>query len=153
MLIDNSERVNRAADAIVGLGVGLSLDDFGTGYASVQQLRQLPLTEVKIDKSYVIGVTGNRAEQAIVTSVHQLARALGLAVVAEGVEDERTARQLAKLPGTIGQGWYFGRPVPAEEFAQLAQHLMHPDGRSGGLFGRRLRLWPDVAASGRTPRS
>jgi EAL domain-containing protein (putative c-di-GMP-specific phosphodiesterase class I) len=147
LLVDNSERVSRAAEAIVGLGVGLSLDDFGTGYASVQQLRHLPLTEVKIDKSYVTGVSGNPAERAIVTSIHELARALGMAVVAEGVEDERTARQLAKLPGMIGQGWYFGHPVPAKEFARLARRLPHPDGST------RLRSWATALLSGRTPRS
>ncbi|HEY7222876.1 MAG TPA: bifunctional diguanylate cyclase/phosphodiesterase [Micromonosporaceae bacterium] len=113
MLIDDVDRVARAAESIAALGIGLSLDDFGTGYASMQQLRALPLTEVKIDKSYVSGMTENAAQQAIVTSVHQLARALNLDVVAEGVEDHRTAAVLTRLPRTIGQGWYFGRPVSA----------------------------------------
>ena len=131
MLIDDAERITGVAEAIVGLGVGLSLDDFGTGYASVQQLRLLPLTEVKIDKSYVAGVIGNRAQRAIVTSVHEVARAIGLAVVAEGVEDEPTARQLAKLPGTIGQGWYFGRPVPPDVFEQQWRRSGVPQ-RAGG---------------------
>jgi diguanylate cyclase (GGDEF)-like protein len=116
LLLTDAERVVRACEDIVGLGVGLSLDDFGTGYASVQHLRQLPLNQVKIDKSYVRAVGKSRAERAIVTSVYHLARALGLSVVAEGVEDDRTARQLATLPGLIGQGWYFGRPVPPDEF-------------------------------------
>jgi diguanylate cyclase (GGDEF)-like protein len=116
MLIDDPERVARAAERIAALGVGLSLDDFGTGYASMQQLRVLPLAEVKIDKSYVQGMTDNESQRAIVTSVHQLAAALRLAVVAEGVEDEQTAAALGRLPGTIGQGWHFGRPIPAAEF-------------------------------------
>jgi diguanylate cyclase (GGDEF) domain len=118
LLLTDAERLVRTCEDIVRLGVGLSLDDFGTGYASVQQLRQLPLSEVKIDKSYVRAVTGSRAERAIVTTVYHLARALGLAVVAEGVEDDRTAKQLAALPGLVGQGWYFGRPVPADVFEQ-----------------------------------
>lgn len=129
LLLTDAERVVRACEDIVRLGVGLSLDDFGTGYASVQHLRQLPLSEVKIDKSYVRGVAGSRAEGAIVTSVYHLARALGLSVVAEGVEDDRTARQLATLPGLIGQGWYFGHPVPADVFEQQWRRPTLPVGR------------------------
>jgi diguanylate cyclase (GGDEF)-like protein len=116
MLIADAERVVRAVAPLTALGVGLSLDDFGTGYASMQQLQLLPLTEVKIDKSYVAGITDNPARRAIVTSVHELASALGLTVVAEGVEEERTADALRRLSGTIGQGYHFGRPVPPEEF-------------------------------------
>src|SRR5690606_15015706 len=98
------------------IGVALSLDDFGTGYASIQQLQVLPLAEVKIDRSYVHGMVHDEAKAAIVENVHDLATALGLTVVAEGVEDAATASALARLPGVIGQGWYFGRPVPAAAF-------------------------------------
>jgi diguanylate cyclase (GGDEF)-like protein len=118
MLVDDTGRVARGAARIAELGVGLSLDDFGTGFASIQQLRLLPLSEVKIDKSYVSGMTRSGGLRAIVTSVHQLARALHMSVVAEGVEDGRTAAALARLPGTVGQGWHFGRPMPAGQFEQ-----------------------------------
>jgi EAL domain-containing protein (putative c-di-GMP-specific phosphodiesterase class I) len=121
MLIADAERVVRAVAPLAALGVGLSLDDFGTGYASMQQLQLLPLTEVKIDKSYVAEITDNPARWAIVTSVHELASALGLTVVAEGVEEERTADALRRLPGTIGQGYHFGHPVPPDEF----EHQWH----------------------------
>lgn len=114
MLITDRERVSQVANELAGQGVGLALDDFGTGYASLQQLRELPLTEVKVDRTYVRGMADNPADAAIVTSVHQLTRALGVRVVAEGVEDQRTADVLAKLPGTIGQGYHFGRPMSAE---------------------------------------
>jgi diguanylate cyclase (GGDEF)-like protein len=113
MLITGDTRVSRAASEIAGLGMGLSLDDFGTGYASMQQLRMLPLTEVKIDKIYVSGIADSAADRAIVRSVHELAQALRVEVVAEGVEDERTVAELARLPGTIGQGYYFGHPMMA----------------------------------------
>jgi EAL domain-containing protein (putative c-di-GMP-specific phosphodiesterase class I)/GGDEF domain-containing protein len=116
ILADGSSRLAGSIGEIAGLGVGLSLDDFGTGHASMQQLLALPLTEVKIDKSYVMGMTGNATKHAIVTSIHQLASTLGLSVVAEGVEDARTAAALARLPGTIGQGWHFGRPVLSDDF-------------------------------------
>jgi predicted signal transduction protein with EAL and GGDEF domain len=118
MLTGDAGRVKREAMRVAELGVGLSLDDFGTGYASLQQLRALPLTEVKIDKSYVNEMADDPAQRAIVMSVHQLATALGLAVVAEGVENERTVADLAQLRGTIGQGWYFGRPVNAQVFEE-----------------------------------
>jgi EAL domain-containing protein (putative c-di-GMP-specific phosphodiesterase class I) len=124
MLIDDTERVARAAAKISALGVGLSLDDFGTGYASLQQLRVLPLTEVKVDKSYVSGMTSNPSQRAIVASVHQLAKALRLEVVAEGVEDRVTAAALSRLPGLIGQGWHFGHPVPPEVFEEQWHRLV-----------------------------
>jgi EAL domain-containing protein (putative c-di-GMP-specific phosphodiesterase class I) len=115
MLATDQPRVGRTAGELARLGVGLSLDDFGTGHASLEQLRRLPLTEVKIDRAYVSGLVDSQADQAIVTSVHRMAQALGVTVVAEGVETESTARALAALPGVIGQGWHFGAPVPARE--------------------------------------
>jgi diguanylate cyclase (GGDEF)-like protein len=108
----------RAACALRELGVGLSLDDFGSGHASLHQLRQLPLTEVKIDQAYVRTMVENPADLAIVTSVHQLASALHFAVVAEGVETPATAIALAEFAGTIGQGYYFGHPMPANGLRQ-----------------------------------
>ncbi len=98
-----------------GLGVALSLDDFGTGYSSMQHLRRLPLAEVKIDRSFVLGMVGDPDDQAIVRSIIELAGALGLRVVAEGVEDEPTFRLLATSGCHAAQGWYHGRPMPAEE--------------------------------------
>ena len=103
MIIDDA-RTAQAVEDLTKLGVGLSLDDFGTGHASLQQLRRLPLTEVKIDQSYVRGMVQNPADLAIVTSVHQLASALGVAVVAEGRREareplERIADAMAAHPG------------------------------------------------------
>jgi EAL domain-containing protein (putative c-di-GMP-specific phosphodiesterase class I)/GGDEF domain-containing protein len=100
--------------ALANLGFGLSLDDFGAGHASLRQLRQLPLTEVKIDQAYVRGVVDDPADRAIVTGVHQLAEATNVKVVAEGVEDRPTADVLGSLERTIGQGYYFGRPMSAD---------------------------------------
>jgi EAL domain-containing protein (putative c-di-GMP-specific phosphodiesterase class I) len=85
-------------------------------------LRRLPLTEVKIDRSYVSGIVDNEADRALITSVHELAQATGVVVVAEGVEDGRTAKTLASLPGTVGQGWHFGAPMRPDE---LRQHVNH----------------------------
>jgi EAL domain-containing protein (putative c-di-GMP-specific phosphodiesterase class I) len=115
MLVLDAPRVSRVCDELKRLGIGLSLDDFGTGYASMQQLRQLPLTEVKVDRSYVQGIVDNPADLAIVTSVSQLARALGVRIVAEGVEDQRTADALNMLAGMVGQGYHFAHPMSADE--------------------------------------
>lgn len=105
------------------LGVGIALDDFGTGFSSLQHLRRLPLSEVKVDRSFVLGMTEDADDAAIVTSVVELARALGLRVVAEGVEDERTWRMLHAIGCDAAQGWFYARPMPAEELvAWLARH-------------------------------
>lgn len=118
MLMTDAPRVAQVAGVLRSHGVGLSLDDFGTGHASLQQLRQLPITQVKIDRSYVGSMADNPADRAIVASVHQLATTLNIAVVAEGVENRRIVQCLAGFAGMIGQGWYFGRPMTAEKLEQ-----------------------------------
>ena len=118
MLVSDMPKVNGVAGLLAGLGVGLSLDDFGTGYASLRQLRRLPLTEVKLDRSYVSRMVDNPADAAVVTAVHEMAQTLGVNVVAEGVEDQRTAAALATLPGVIGQGWHFGRALTVEGLSE-----------------------------------
>jgi predicted signal transduction protein with EAL and GGDEF domain len=130
-LITDMPRVTRAAHAITDTGVGLSLDDFGTGYASLQQLSRLPLSEVKIDRTYIANVTTDRASQAIVRGVHGLGRTLGLAVVAEGVEDDATAAVLSRLDGIVGQGWLFGRPMLPAELDRWRREREHPPPETG----------------------
>jgi EAL domain-containing protein (putative c-di-GMP-specific phosphodiesterase class I) len=93
-------------------GRGDLADDFGTGYSSLQHLRRLPLAEVKIDRSFVLGMATDRGDAAIVRSVIDLAEALGLRAVAEGVEDERTWRLLAAAGCHAAQGWFHARPMP-----------------------------------------
>jgi EAL domain-containing protein (putative c-di-GMP-specific phosphodiesterase class I) len=99
------------------MGVAISLDDFGTGYSSLQHLRRLPLAEVKIDRSFVLGMATDRGDAAIVRSVIDLAEALGLRAVAEGVEDERTWRMLAEFGCHAAQGWFHARPMPPADLA------------------------------------
>lgn len=115
MEVDVAEtRLQELADA----GFTLSIDDFGTGYASLSQLHELPVDELKIDISFVRRLTapeGVRMVQAIVS----MAQALRLRTVAEGVEDEGAARLLADLGVTLLQGYYFGRPCSAEAMAEL----------------------------------
>jgi len=117
---------HRVLDTITRLdrmGVAISLDDFGTGYSSLQHLRRLPLAEVKIDRSFVLGMATDPGDAAIVRSVIDLSEALGLRVVAEGVEDERTWRLLAAAGCHAAQGWFHARPMPAEDLgAWLARY-------------------------------
>jgi diguanylate cyclase len=98
-----------------GLGVKLSLDDFGTGHSSLSYLKRLPLDEVKIDRSFVMGMTEDDNDAAIVRTTIDLARNLGLDVVAEGVESETILRNLSDLSCDIAQGFYLSRPLPAAE--------------------------------------
>jgi diguanylate cyclase (GGDEF)-like protein len=109
------------------LGVALSLDDFGTGYSSLQHLRRLPLAEVKVDRSFVLGMASDPDDAAVVTSIIDLARALGLRVVAEGVEDDQTRRMLLASGCEVAQGWFYARPMPADDLVGwLARYRPSP---------------------------
>jgi diguanylate cyclase len=99
------------------LGVGVSLDDFGTGFSSLQHLRRLPLTEIKIDRSFVQSMMANPQDEAIVRAVINLGRDLGLRVVAEGVEDDQTRLRLLAHGCHLAQGWYYAGPMPARDLA------------------------------------
>src|SRR5436305_3315347 len=111
------------------LGVGVALDDFGTGYSSLLYLRDLPVTEVKIDRAFVSGVDQREEDAAIVHSVVQLAHSVGLVVVAEGVERIEQARFLAEIGCDFAQGFLYAPPRPAGreprrvDRAQLADPL------------------------------
>ncbi len=105
------ERVSTTVHQLADLGVGLSLDDFGTGYSSLLHLRELPLQEVKIDQSFVRSMAESPTDRAIVRSIIELSHALGLRVVAEGVEDGHIASLLAAAECDIAQGWHYGAPM------------------------------------------
>ncbi len=118
MLVNISEETLLTLSAIRDLGVGIALDDFGTGYASLAMLKRLPLTVMKIDRSLVAGVTTDREDMAIVRAVVATGRAIGLTVVAEGIETEAQRDFLADIDCDQGQGYLFGRPVPASDLPQ-----------------------------------
>jgi diguanylate cyclase (GGDEF)-like protein len=116
----DQERAVAVLAALREHGVGVSVDDFGTGNASIEYLAKLPATELKIDRSLITDIAGDPRTQAIVRSTIDLARNLGLRVVAEGIETEEVAEHLAALGCEMGQGYLFSRPLPAEELtAQL----------------------------------
>jgi diguanylate cyclase (GGDEF)-like protein/PAS domain S-box-containing protein len=100
------------------MGVRLSVDDFGTGYSSLTHLRELPIDEIKIDKSFVIGMRTSDADAAIVRTVIDLAHNLGKQVCAEGVEDEETWRMLKALGCDLAQGYWIARPMGANDLME-----------------------------------
>jgi diguanylate cyclase (GGDEF)-like protein len=106
-------------DGIQSLGVGLAIDDFGTGYSSLTYLKRLPVSVLKIDQAFVRGLGRDAADTAIVKSVIDLAHALGLVVVAEGVEDGDQVAHLRKLGCDQAQGYFFARPQSAEDLEGL----------------------------------
>ena len=113
---------------LAAIGVTLSLDDFGTGYSSLSYLQRLPVRELKIDRSFVVGLeatSDDRAAEtsaALIRSITGLKTTLGLRIVAEGVEDGHTMERLRELGCDLIQGYHIGRPAPAEE---LTEHLRH----------------------------
>ena len=109
------ERAVTVLEALRDAGVGVSVDDFGTGNASIAYLAKLPASELKIDRSFITGILTDERAQAIVRSTIDLARNLGLSVVAEGIETEPVMEYLAGLGCETGQGYFISRPLPAVE--------------------------------------
>jgi diguanylate cyclase (GGDEF)-like protein/PAS domain S-box-containing protein len=101
------------------LGVRLAIDDFGTGHSSLAYLKQFPVHEVKVDRAFVKGVAESRVDSAIVRAVIELANAIGIAAVAEGVETSDQVTGLRMLGCRIAQGYFFSHPLPANEFYEL----------------------------------
>ena len=100
-------------------GIRLALDDFGTGFSSLSHLRSLPFDIIKIDRSFVTNINAKRESSAIVRAVTTLASALHVPVCVEGIENEESYRTVVRLGCQIGQGWYFGKPMPAEQARDL----------------------------------
>jgi EAL domain-containing protein (putative c-di-GMP-specific phosphodiesterase class I) len=108
------------------IGLRLSIDDFGTGYSSLTYLKRLPVNEVKIDKSFVVDMTHDDNDFAIVRSVTDLAGHLGMTVTAEGVEDAATWDALNGLDCALAQGYYLSRPLVALDFEEWYQNRLAP---------------------------
>jgi diguanylate cyclase (GGDEF)-like protein len=113
-VVDDTVRNGTVLADLHSLGLRLSMDDFGTGYSSLSQLRQLPIDELKIDKSFVLGMSTSQNESFIARSIVELAHNLGLRVVAEGVEDEVTRDLLAQMGCDKVQGFLVSRPLPED---------------------------------------
>jgi EAL domain-containing protein (putative c-di-GMP-specific phosphodiesterase class I) len=114
MILD-PERTIEVLRRLRALGIHLSVDDLGTGYSSLSYLKQLPVNEVKLDKSFLLNMPDDKADEAIVEAVITLAHRLGMRVVAEGIETERTFERLGEMGCDIGQGYWISRPIPADD--------------------------------------
>jgi diguanylate cyclase (GGDEF)-like protein/PAS domain S-box-containing protein len=116
LLMENPEGGRRMLEALRALGVRVALDDFGTGYSSLAYLRHFPIDGLKIDRTFVHDITLDPEDAKIVRAIIGLARDLRLAVTAEGIETHAQLQFLLAHGCDFGQGWLFGRPVPAAEF-------------------------------------
>ena len=121
VLMADPGRISQALEALGRLGVALSLDDFGTGYSSLVHLKRLPVSEIKIDRSFVHRMTHDADDAAIVRSIVELGHALGLRVVAEGVETPETWVALQALRCDAAQGWLVSAALPADDLTPWLQ--------------------------------
>ena len=112
VLLDDTERVAATIGELRDLGVRFALDDFGTGYSSLSYLHTLPFDMLKIAKSFVDGLARGGREASFVRMIIELARTLGVTVIAEGIEEHDQAVALVALECDLGQGFYLGLPQP-----------------------------------------
>lgn len=128
-LLEPQSMADRNVSILAELGVGISLDDFGTGYSSLSYLQRLPVRSLKLDGSFARGLPESRRQQQLVRGVVRLSHALGLLVVAEGVENEQQRQILSRLDCDLAQGYLFARPLVSEQLLaylgerQLAEPL------------------------------
>ncbi|HZV66574.1 MAG TPA: EAL domain-containing protein [Telluria sp.] len=116
-IMDDPVRAQQTLERLHAMGVDLSIDDFGTGYSSLAYLKRLPVNELKIDKSFVMNMENDIGDTKIVRSTIELGHAMGLRVVAEGIESEAVWRLLAALGCDQGQGYFMSRPIAGDKLA------------------------------------
>jgi len=112
--MEHMRRSLSVLECLKDIGVRISMDDFGTGHSSLAQLRNIPLHELKIDKSFITTLCDDEHNDSIVRTTTELAHGMGLGVVAEGVEDEAAMRRIAGFGCEQAQGYFISKPIPAE---------------------------------------
>jgi EAL domain-containing protein (putative c-di-GMP-specific phosphodiesterase class I) len=122
------------------VGVSFSIDDFGTGYSSLSYLTELPIKELKVDKSFVLEMNSDPRHAVIVKSTIELARSLGLRTVAEGIEDADMLRRIRDLGCDLAQGFYISRGVPQAELLRWCDADSVPDVEPAGERDHPLAL-------------
>ncbi len=120
-------RATTTLERLSEIGLTLSIDDFGTGYSSLANLKRLPVDMIKIDKSFVLEMTTEHSDAAIVRSTIELAHNLGLRVIAEGVEDRQSREELGRLGCDFAQGFYLSRPMAADKLTRKLASAPAPD--------------------------
>ena len=126
VVVENVEAVSEMLRQLRMLGVGLSIDDFGTGYSSLSSLHRFPISTLKIDSSFVSRMGGNNENTEIVRTIMSLAGNLGMDVTAEGVETLDQVTKLRTFGCEKGQGFFFSRPLPAQEAEDLLSAIVTP---------------------------
>lgn len=124
--VENPERAIAQLSHLKSLGIKLSVDDYGTGYSSLEQLKHLPVHELKIDKSFVLDLVSDEEDRTIVHSTIELAHNMGLSVVAEGVEDQQTLEQLIEWGCNYMQGYYIAKPLDEIAMSKWLQRSPFP---------------------------
>jgi diguanylate cyclase (GGDEF)-like protein len=130
MIMSDPDRSRAIVMKLREAGLRISVDDFGTGYSSLANLKRLPINELKIDRSFVSPMLQDESDLIIVRSTINLGHDLGLKVVAEGVEDERTLKQLELLTCDLAQGYHISRPLPAAAFTEWLNPVSEPERRA-----------------------
>ena len=125
-IMDDPVRAQLTLERLHAMGVDLSIDDFGTGYSSLAYLKRLPVNELKIDKSFVLNMENDVGDTKIVRSTIELGHAMGLRVVAEGIESEAVWRLLRKHGCDQGQGYFMSRPIPGDQLVAWLEKWRPP---------------------------
>ncbi len=126
-LFSDLEMARAIVNSLKNQGIRLALDDFGTGFSSLSHLRELPFNSIKMDRTFVRTIHEDREAEAIVRAVTTLAEAIKIPVTVEGIENAETHEKVSTLGCTLGQGWFFGKPVPAHQADQLLRTSDTPD--------------------------
>jgi len=121
VIMENSNEISSTLLKLKEMGVTLAVDDFGTGYSSLHHLKELPVSELKIDKSFILNMTANDNDAVIVRSTIDMAHNLGLTVVAEGIEEKDTYDILEILRCDYGQGYLLNKPLSEEDLIDQLQ--------------------------------
>ncbi|MET0357157.1 MAG: EAL domain-containing protein, partial [Cellvibrio sp.] len=119
IVLDNDEIVLDVLQRLYDAGVGIAFDDFGTGYASLSLLKTYPLTRIKIDQTFVRGMLSSRRDASVIRAILDMARSFDLETIAEGIETEEANQYLTQEKCEEGQGYLFGKPMPARQFELL----------------------------------
>ena len=144
VLVDRSGAADATLAQLVRLGTRLSLDDFGTGYSSLSYLQHLPVSEIKLDRSFITDIVGSEDARAIARSILAMVQALRKEVVAEGVETPEQLALLARWGCEAIQGYFIAKPLPAKDFERLVREYVAPEG-----LGRSLQQVTPITASAR----
>jgi len=123
-IIKDTKSTLHQLEIIRAKGVGVSIDDFGTGYSSLSYFKHLPVTEIKIDKSFIDNLLDDNQDEKIIALIISLAKQFELDVVAEGVENKATLEQLKVLGCDLAQGYYFSKPLPFDEFVDWNENFV-----------------------------